>query len=44
MSSSSDHVEVKIVHGFLAALGLGALVLFILSLPELKRYIKISSM
>lgn len=42
--STSDEVQLKIVHGFLCALGIGAIVVFLFSLPELKRYIKISSM
>ena len=41
---TSDQIQLKIVHGFLAAIGLGALIMFVLSLPELKRYLKISSM
>jgi hypothetical protein len=41
---ASKDAQLKIVHTFLAALGLGVVVVFILSLPELKRYIKISTM
>jgi hypothetical protein len=44
MSCSTDEVQLKVLHTFLAAVGLGALIVFLLSLPELKRYIKISTM
>jgi len=44
MSRASDKATVKAVHIFLWALAIAAGSVFVLSLPELKRYIKISSM
>jgi hypothetical protein len=44
MSRASDEATVKAVHVFLCALGVGVGIMFLFSLPELKRYIKISSM
>jgi energy-converting hydrogenase Eha subunit A len=41
---TSDEVQLKVVHTFLAAVGLGVIIAFVLSLPELKRYLKISNM
>jgi hypothetical protein len=44
MSCSSDKATARAVQVFFCALGVAAGVAFVLSLPELKRYIKISSM
>jgi hypothetical protein len=44
MATPSEEVQLKLLHGFLAAIGLGVVVMFLLSLPELKRYIKIDMM
>jgi hypothetical protein len=44
MTTPSEEIQLKALHLFLCAIGLGVVVVFLLSLPELKRYIKISSM
>jgi hypothetical protein len=44
MSRESDAATAKAVQVFVCALGVAVGVIFVLSLPELKRYIKISSM